>query len=63
MAHRTTAELQPGDVVFPPYEITTDRVASVTRLPDPRRGEQWFRVRTESGVFDVGCDCRWILPV
>ncbi|MEU1254838.1 hypothetical protein ABZ445_16320 [Streptomyces chartreusis] len=63
MAHRTAPELQPGDVVFPPYEIRTDQVTDVTPLPEPRRGEQWYRVTTEGGVFDVGCDYRWILPV
>jgi hypothetical protein len=63
MTHKIATELQPGDVVFPPYEITTDQIASVTRLPDPRKGEQWFRVHTESGVYDVGCDYRWGLPI
>ena len=62
MAHKTASELQPGDVVFPPYEIKTDRVASVSPLPEPQNGEQWYRVHTENGVFDVGCDYRWILP-
>lgn len=62
MAHRTATELRPGDEVFPPYEIKTDRVASVTPLPDPRKGQQWFRVHTDNGVYDVGCDYRWTLP-
>jgi hypothetical protein len=63
MAHKIATELRPGDVVFPPYEIKTDRVVSVTRLPDPRVGEQWFRVHTERDLYDVGCDYRWVLPV
>ncbi|MFE7397987.1 hypothetical protein [Streptomyces sp. NPDC057557] len=63
MAHKTALELQPGDVVFPPYEIKTDRVTNVTPLPEPRKGERWFRVFTENGVFDVGCDYRWGLPI
>ncbi|MGW1828880.1 hypothetical protein ACWCO0_09440 [Streptomyces tubercidicus] len=63
MAHKITMELQPGDVVFPPYEIQTDRVIRVTPLPDPRRGEQWYRVLTENGVFDVGSNYRWVTPV
>jgi hypothetical protein len=63
MAHKTALELRPGDEVFPPYEIETDRVTFVTRLPDLRRGEQWFRVRTENGVYDVGRDYRWGLPI
>lgn len=63
MAHKIALELQSGDKVFPPYEYRIDRVVSVTRLPDPRRGEQWYRVHTENGVYDVGCDYRWLLPV
>lgn len=60
---KVAADLAPGDEVIPPYEIKTDRVVSVEPVKPLSYYGEWFRVTTENGVFDVGCDYRWRLPV
>lgn len=58
MAHKIALELQLGDVVFPPYEIKTDRVTSVTPCPTRERVSGGFACsrRTVSTTSAVTTD-------